>query len=756
MKKNKKNNKKKLPRFVLGTMSAPKAMGYQPNKGIGDATFQHEEGEDLSGDVKTAKQSLVPNAFNKAMTNFSFAKTALNSWGPTTTSSATATPTLSLTTPSMFPTLSGLSPTSYATSMAAKYAPLLSGGAPAVGTTMGSLSTTGQLGSLSASSPSSFFGTSQLTNPSGNASTLSSGGSSGAQKALGTAGKIAAGIGTAYGLYNVGNDIAHMHDTVGQQQIANSAGTNTYTTAGGSTYKERTGIDTTNIMALERQMANAKKTGLMLDAAGLGASVGSFAGPVGTGIGLVGGALVGGIASLLGFGDNSDKVEEMIKNQQDVFAMQNRQSRATALDQDTRSAFYERGAANGKRPVWTPAGLLDRKATARVSNGEIIGNFADGLVTRVGGPKNNKDTKLANLRDGDFVITNKFGLSDYAAATGDYAGALAAQENIMGMRNSKGYKNGKLPKFVLGLSDRALSLIPHFASLVTNQNALREAQNMPVETKNTYVDNAEGRKSVNTLGSLRFDDTPYLIGAQRAYNQANWDTRRNVGLGIGGRAVAMNAAYRQYLDALAGVNAQKNDADAKYSQVYANALQSLGAANQQHRINAAVQEYQWKQQANAAKYNAIQQYRANRDQAMLNGVAEWLRQGQYQDSLAAQNRMLRLYEDQAARDTIRLNHDLGLDGKTDNQTMDWRPSRYVNTVPVNKTDRFGLISNTIPQLNIPGVLTTNSFGSFGASNRIPTLTNGNSTNAIFNSDGTFVDDFTRVFDNLVVSGKNKR
>ena len=106
-----------------------------------------------------------------------------------------------------------------------------------------------------------------------------------------------------------------------------------------------------------------------------------------------------------------------------TLAMENKQRRSAAESDDVKQAFYGR-AANGKQPVWSPEGLVDRKATARVSNGELIGNFEDGYVSRVPGKKNNKDTKLANLKDSDFVISNKYGLSDYAAATGDYEGAL--------------------------------------------------------------------------------------------------------------------------------------------------------------------------------------------------------------------------------------------------------------------------------------------------------------------------------------------
>ena len=172
------------------------------------------------------------------------------------------------------------------------------------------------------------------------------------------------------------------------------------------------------------------------------------------------------------------------------------------------NSFYGRGsdgtvgAAYGKRPVYSAFGPVSNKATARVSNGELIGNFEycrhnngsifyyilimiayaqnyffvikdsfvngelignfeDGYVSRVPGTPNNKDTKLAALRPSDFVISNKFGLSDYAATTGDIEGALNMQDILMKQYKNK-YKNGKSPGFKLGLGDYALSTLPHF------------------------------------------------------------------------------------------------------------------------------------------------------------------------------------------------------------------------------------------------------------------------------------------------------
>jgi hypothetical protein len=79
-----------------------------------------------------------------------------------------------------------------------------------------------------------------------------------------------------------------------------------------------------------------------------------------------------------------------------------------------------------------------------VSPGEIIGNIREGWAFRVPGKKNNKDNVPANLRSEDYVISNKGGLSDIAAETGDYLGALNLQEMTLGKhRNMKGFSDGK-------------------------------------------------------------------------------------------------------------------------------------------------------------------------------------------------------------------------------------------------------------------------------------------------------------------------
>lgn len=595
----KKNSKKKLPRYDIGR---PIARGYQRNMGIGAASFNSQQGQSLMPEVYAMRQSQIPNAIGRLGQNAQYPMQALQN----------------MTT--VMPIYTGAS----AINNAGGIQSLLSkGGTPTVG---GPLNEAGLPTEIGVKMP--------------------------AQKVLNTAGKVAAGIGTAYGAYNVMNDIMHAGDTITTGQIANSRGTNTITTAGGNTYTEKTGADANAAMEYEKQAATSKKVGLTMDAMGLGASIGSFFGPLGTGIGTAGGALIGGIASLFGFGDNEEEVQRRIDLINDTTALENRQSEGLAKNQDTRDAFYG-NAANGKMP-----GFRNGKANARVSNGEVIGNFKDGYF-RVPGGKNNEDNVKTHLGKQDFVITNKHGLSDYAWLTGDIPGALAAQSYLQKTGQMNKYKNGRLPKFDDGtkrrFADVAFSMIPYGISAAQNLTQLLRAQNADIYAPDFYVENPEGAKAVNTLASLRFDADPYYREAQRGLNQANWDTRRLVSLGIGGRAIMQNANYAQYLNGLRDITKTYNEANNTYKEKYANALASLGATNQGRRMQAAAQRHQFLQQANAARENWMAQYRKNIDQNLLNAASEYMKWGQYNDALGIQNKMLNLYDRQAETDELKAN-----------------------------------------------------------------------------------------------------
>ena len=649
-----KNKNKKLPRYNIGTSVT---RGYQRNKGIGAASFSSNPGENLMSDVNAMRQSQIPKAIGNLTQGMSYPLQALQNLSPITS-------------------ITGAS----AINNAGGFSNLVSKGATPFVSGVDKVSGLPTEIGLKAAKGSNFG------------------------MALNTAGKITAGLGTAYGAYNVMNDIMHAGDTITTGQIANTRGTNIITTAGGNTYTEKTGPNASAVKAYEDQARASKQIGLAVDAISLGSSLGSFGGPLGMGIGAGIGALLGGVGALFGFGDNEEEVNNRLKLIQDVTNMENRQSEGLAKNQDTRDAFYEK-AANGKMP-----GFSNGKANARVSNGEIVGNFKDGYF-RVPGSKNNKDTVKTHLGKKDFVISNKHGLSDYAWLTGDIPGALAAQSYLQKTGQMNKYKDGKLPKYKLGtVGDYAISIAPHFSSLASNLTQLLRAQNSDIYAPDLYVDNPEGARALNTLASLRFDADPYYREAQRGLNQANWETRRLVGLGTGGRAVMLNSNYRQYLNGLRDISKMYNEAQNGYREKYANALANLGATNQGRRMQANAQRHQFLQQANAAKENWMAQYRKNIDTNLLNAASEYMKMGQYNDALGIQNKMLGLYDRQIANDELKANayiNSLGRN-KTQTNTSAGIPLSYTTSMAKTPLSIYGFTApyminllNKTPKINMP-------------------------------------------------------
>ena len=621
MKKKKIN--KKLPKYEFGTFKKLPA-GYQQANSLGDSTFNVQQGVSIQPEVNAMRQSQIPNAIARLGQNAQYPLQALQNLKtvPVFTSVSNAVANSSL--------------QSFGNSV-------LNAGGSKVGSLSNTISRIQDIGKAG-----------QATN--GAIQT-------GTRQVLNTAGKIAAGIGTAYGAYNVANDIMNAGSHRDASDMDDTQSKSIYTTAGGNTYTTYGGANKQAELDYEHQAATSKKVGLTLDSMGLGASVGSFFGPIGTGIGAVGGALLGGIASLFGFGDNSDEVEREMRKLADVNAGRNRMNQSVAESKD-----IEMGrAANGKMP-----GFHNGKANARVSNGEVIGNFKDGYF-RVPGGKNNEDNVKTHLGKQDFVISNKHGLSDYAWLTGDIPGALAAQSYLQKTGQMNKYKNGRLPKYEGGRwSDAVFSMIPHGISLASNIAQYNRAKNADIYAPDFYVENPEGVKAVNTLASLRFDADPYYREAQRGLNQANWDARRLVGLGIGGRAIMQNANYAQYLNGLRDITKMYNEANNTYKEKYANALANLGATNQGRRMQANAQRHQLLQQANAARENWMAQYRKNIDQNLLNAASEYMKWGQYNDSLGIQNKMLGLYDRQ-----IKLEEDKVKNGLPDTRVQ------VSNTAPVS-------------------------------------------------------------------------
>ncbi len=638
-----KRSKKKLPKFYLGTRK-PTSLGYQPNYGIGTGQFTSVKGEDITPETRAMRQNIVPGALSKLAQHSSPALQMFqNTYSPAAISAANAAANAALSNAG-----SGLS--------------------------------------------SSMMGISEISKAVNNVKNIGqSGAATAAKGAASTAGTALGILGSAYGLTDIGFQIANAGSHRTAADMRNTITTNTYTTAGGNQYTEKGGVDIGAELAYERANTAAKQTNLIASSAGTGASIGGVIGTVVPGIGnligtvgggLIGGA-IGGIASLLGFGDNEEDILAEAKLTNDVSSMGNRQNRSEKESLDVFNSFYGKGsdgtvgAAYGKRPVYSAFGPVSRKATARVSNGELIGNFEDGYVSRVPGTPNNKDTKLAALRPSDFVISNKFGLSDYAATTGDIEGALNMQDILMKQYKNK-YKNGKLPGFKLGLGDYALATLPHFGQFLDSMQQYNTDRNAAVVVPDINADYSGAKRIASQMIGDQENVRPYLDQSFRDYKQALWNMQRNPGLGLGGRLLGSTSLFKSKLaqDAktrLAVEEANRSQRNAG-RQILANVNSHEVDVNNQNAWN----RHQAWQQANAARDLAMRTDRKNMLDAIGGGFADVFKTTQYDRAQDYKERLMKLYENQQWLDLQQFLKDNG--GET-NTTTKKSPAGYISLLP---------------------------------------------------------------------------
>ena len=628
----KKNRKKKLPRYWLGTRM-PASLGYQKAKDAGNVSYSTTPGEDFTPEANAARSNIFPSAMNRLQQS--------------------TTPLLNMlqNTVKVVPTV-GAATGSTASTVASNSGRITEELASALGPRSAAY----------AEDVAHWFGSSGAS--SAGASTGSAAGSAAStagRTALNAAGKAIGIVGGAYGLANMAIDFAHNKDHRTAANMWDTVNTSTYTTDKGNTYNT---YSAPNLQA-ELDYAKAQKTsrninntiGAVGTGAAIGATIGSTVPVLGTAIGAGVGALYGLGSWLFGFGDTYEDVVNEYKKTQDVAALKSMQSEASAKNKDVRQGFYERsndtkaGAAKGKAPVYTPEGPSNKKATAKVSNGEVIGNFEDGYVSRVPGEKNNKDTKYANLKNSDFVISNKFGLSDYAAATGDYVGALKMQDMLM-KQYKKNYKCGKMPKLVNGWGDYALSTLPHLGSVLTNLYQYNRVKDAEEYAPTITTEAPAAQNAINQMMAERIDPRQYLNRSLLNYNQAAWNARRTPGMGLGGRMVM--------LDSLARAK-QAQDADTMLRIDEANRAQrnkgyeariNLDRFLAENNTKNAWMQHAYKQQAHGQKETWLAQYLKNMDQGLINAAGDALRTSQYHQAMDNQQRELDIWQSKVGLDYL--------------------------------------------------------------------------------------------------------
>lgn len=692
MKKN--NKKKRLPGYWLGTRK-PTSLGYQPNYGIGNAQFTTVEGEDLTPEVKAAKRNIFPNTLGKITQQ----ATSLSNILSNTVKSA-ATP-------------------STAAAMNAAGA-IAEGG---VGARLAAGGVSDYMGSM-------FYGTPAASSTAGSTagSAAGSAGATAGKAILNTAGTTLAALGTAYGAYDIYNQFANAGDHRSVSDMRNTLATNTYTTDYGNQYTEYTGLNRQAELDYERAQRLQKRLNLGVSSIGTGASAGALVGStifpgLGTGLGTALGAGLGaafsGIASLFGFGDNEDEIEQQMKDLADTTSRQNRQSRSIAENQDTKDAFYGR-AAKGKQPVYSEFGPTNRKETAMVSSGELIGRFKKGRPGEVEsqyvvpGPVNNKtkfaDNKKANVQDETYIVSNQnipgtnVPLSAYALATGDVLGALNVQNAMNTNKKKDQFKCGKKPGYAIGtFGEYALATLPGISEYLSNLAWYNRDKYAAVPRLNYEVTTPEADAAINQIMSDQIDPREYINQSNNTYRQAAWNLQRNPAMGLGGRMVMLDALNRAKFAQDAETRMKIDEANRNQRNIGRKYRIENGHLKTQLKDSNFWKSNAMYQQALGAKYTNMKSDTKNQNMGITNALSNALSVNHFNKAMDIQNRTLGIYQQNANIEKLRALKDVYGTVPADSTTS-------ITTTPASTTSTISDTTSIGPSLFKQYTMPNSSFG----------------------------------------------
>lgn len=734
----------------------PMDMGYQQARGIGNVKFDTEQNISLEPETQAIRKSALPNALGYIAQQTPYITESLKSSVTGTKTAGTAassivsntTPTVSNTTPlmantSLLPTsqvasvpmhtwnsmgafsnagsaLSPIVPTAWSSGSSALQNAVSTIGNTAATTTGGITSqvvgtmadkvaqTGGQLLSNSAQ---------QAVDQAIEKSLSSSSAGSGA---LGVAGKALAGVGTALGAYTMANQIADFGSHRSGSDMMANVGRQHITTDRGNSYTNYNGVNMAQEVALENANTRAKQLGFGMNAIGTGASVGSFFGPIGTGIGAAAGLLLGGLGSLFGWGDNEEEVRRQVTMTNDNIAMYNRQQEAVAKSKDVASEFSDRQgvatAAVGKNAYGpmkmlktynakkynfnvNPDGTVSYGPTgSKIEGMEVIGNPNGDTAIAPGNPSegdvvnssitpyddsfviSNRNPYIKNARRIakeqnrlDKIIANASGSEEQQSLQIKEAEKMKiinanklmkiANYNPANLRQNK-YENGKLPfSWEKGLTMAA----PHIWGLLQNAANYKKDKYADIRSYNPYVEDPLSERAINDLYRIRFDARPYFNEARKQLNYANFNTARNVGIGAGGMEIAKNANLLGYLRTIGDINAQANEFNARHATTAAQTAAQVGQNRQARQIQGNSNWYQWLREAAAMKHNNLRTDQLNMYKTLGQSVEDFYK-SIYADRAENMNeRMMQMYGQSLANDKLKILNDIN----------SWNPTRTI-------------------------------------------------------------------------------
>lgn len=390
---------KRIPRYDLA--NKPVASGYQMgdyfNPGISSVT----PGESIDPETQTIKQNILPNALSQASPYVTLLKDTFKSATKTTIPSAFASTTAGITSPIATSTLGGANTfanklfaeaTKGITNNSANY---LNNAAQTM--TKAGLNTGAAAGNV---------------------------GSSAGKAALGSASTALSVLGTAYGLANTISGFAGMKNNVTSASDLLNRSSKFNQSVNGVQYQGYGGIDTN----AETKYFNAKEKSSQIsnavNAAGLGASAGSFLGPIGMGVGALIGGIGGFFGSLFGRRKRRNELRKRIRNVSEMQSNYNDQQFSQASSQGLRNQFAENayeGSSiyncgkdggtkskydNGKmsQQTWTPDGQQYAPVNSLVGKGESIIDYTEGKASYIDKGTKRIDNQPSVAQDGDRIV----------------------------------------------------------------------------------------------------------------------------------------------------------------------------------------------------------------------------------------------------------------------------------------------------------------------------------------------------------------
>lgn len=672
----KKKNKKKLPKYWLGTMK-PINKGYQKAQTVEDAGFSNENpGEDLTPEANATRRNILPNALSKASQIGINLNNILRD-------------TVKQTTPSILGTASNAAINAAAAGGVGSR--LLSSGAGA-----------DYMGSMFTSSGTNLLGQ-KAAETAGKEVAKQAG-----KTAIGSAGKALGAIGGIYSLGSMINDISTLDDIISPGDMRNTASTNYYTTPEGNRYIQHGGIDTGAINKLENARKITKRVNLAADAAGLATGVLAAATTINPMLGFVAAPVAYGLSSIFGWGDNSDEIKQQEIDTSNTLAMENRQNKSVAEDEDVKRAFYVR-AAKGKQPVYSAYGPTNEKENALLSPGELAYETEPGHPDKIKsiyvipGKRTNKtkyaDNIKAVVKPETGILSNQpdpetgIPFSDEAIITGDILGVQNRQNIANAMKKKGNFKCGKKPGYWSGkIGEYALATIPGINEYLTNLQWYNKDKYASVPEYNYEVTTPGANAAINQMASDMIDPREYLNQSNKTYRQALWNTQRTPGMGLGGRAIMADSLTRAKLAQDAETRMKIDEANREQRN-----LSEKYRIDNDHFITQLTDSNFWRskamlQQGLGAKYTNMKSDAKNKSMGVTNALSNALAVKQYNQALDAQAQTRNLYQQQINLDKLKVLSDISRFG---NPTGQFNPLAYLKYVAPYGVMGLSNLSKTI-------------------------------------------------------------